>query len=311
MNREQVISVLRKNKLFNNINNWEITPIYQGKAAEFACNIKNSSYSYFVKDIKENEKNALYMILPLKSTHFVKTSFLDLLQDNVLVADFVDGGNYTSSRLSESLIIEYAAMQKALNDREYFKKHFRGQSSVYKMADDGYFKKTADERIKLSLRILEYFLKRGNSQMRSCYMLFKEIDKLADSIIYNYYSMPFAWLHNDFRSQNMVGELPVLVDWGESYGYGPFLQDIAPYMLDNSSDIELYFSVLFGNPKFDSIQVDKWLVSVLIYRLAGEIIWHYFNTYRNSKNLYCIYAVLENNYPAYRKIGEHLKLYYR
>ena len=309
MKKESIFAILRAEGQFIDIEKWAITTIFQGKAAEYVCKLEKDHISYFVKDITPNEKNTLHMILPLNFKHFIKTPFANLLEKGVLVADFVEGGNYKGTRLSSSLLTDYASMQITLNNKDYYDMHYKGDKNIYLTADDGYFRKSAYERIKLSIRILGYLYKKNDKLMNKYYILFNEIERVLDSIVYYYYSMPFGWLHNDFRNENMVGDLPVVIDWGASHGYGPFLHDLAPYLLGNNDDIQLFISTAFDNHIPDHTQINRWLVSVLIYRLAGEIVWRYFSSFRKIESFDNFFNEFENNYPVYGIIGKYLYLY--
>ena len=88
--------------------------------------------------------------------------------------------------------------------------------------------------------------------------------------------MPFAWQHHDFREANIVGTPQRLVDWGSSYGHGPFLFDLAPFLVDDARGSRLYRQELEICRGVSDNVFDAWMqaalaaafASLLMYRLC-------------------------------------------
>jgi thiamine kinase-like enzyme len=92
-------------------------------------------------------------------------------------------------------------------------------------------------------------------------------------------AVPFAWIHNDFRDENIVGADgdgggQRLIDWGSSYGYGPYLYDIAPYLLESGEAMRAYAveSTIWRRRTVDQRSSD--LIVCATAALLGYLHWH-------------------------------------
>jgi hypothetical protein len=84
----------------------------------------------------------------------------------------------------------------------------------------------------------------------------------------------FARQHHDFKEDNIIGEPQKLIDWGSSYGYGPFLFDLAPFLVNDPDSLETFIKSSDNRKNTPRKQIDRWLHAPLGARFLGLLRWH-------------------------------------
>src|SRR3989338_11694267 len=158
----------------------------------------------------------------------------NLLKKNVLVQQCVSGKHLKSKKAIDiKLVREFAKFQNGLNKEEIINKinKFSGCNSTV-IDESDFFRKGIYSNFdydkdlfilkKFKLPIVDKFIK-----------LLNYIRKDKENIIDDFCKMPFARQHHDFKEDNIICNPQKLVDWGSSYGHGPFLFDLAPFLVNN------------------------------------------------------------------------------
>jgi hypothetical protein len=93
-----------------------------------------------------------------------------------------------------------------------------------------------------------------------------------------YGSMPFGWMHNDFREDNILRGPPQQVaDWGSCFGMGPFLNDLAPFLLGSPERLAVFTARSNICRMSRPDQIREWLRAAAQARFVGLL--HYLDGY--------------------------------
>lgn len=101
-----------------------------------------------------------------------------------------------------------------------------------------------------------------------------QVGEREDELAERFGNTPFAWVHNDFRDENLVGKPPKLIDWGSSYGYGPYLYDIGPYLVESDEAMRAFAgeSAIYQSRSQGEREGD--LLACTAAALTGYLHWH-------------------------------------
>jgi hypothetical protein len=233
MDFSTLVSLLQSHAEFHTISEWVITRVESGITSPHKYRFQSQHADYFIKEITVQEQNALRLL----HTHQLRIApplpYPDLLEQMILVTTFFPGGCNRDKTLPLTLLTNYAEMQNTLNREDVLLKPDRFNSNHSNEQDRGFYRRTvADnpEEWKQNLHTIQ----RYNLPVVDSYLaLANKLDNNRQRIAEDFAAMPFGWLHNDFRLENFVGTPPVVMDWGSSYGHGPFLYDLAPFLLND------------------------------------------------------------------------------
>jgi hypothetical protein len=211
---------------------WHAEPITLGGVSRHTYRLQTPSADLFVKTTRDNESRRLRLLAYLDLAVCPRILYPELLDENLLVAQYVPDGPLREKRLEPGPVVNYCAMQNELNQRhlfesvepftrcEFHKDDAGGcyHSLIARELEEGYPKLIA-LRV-YGLPIIEEYVEMA-----------ERVGEHSDRIAHAYATMPFAWLHHDFREDNIVGSPQKLSDWGSSYGHGPFAFDLAPFLI--------------------------------------------------------------------------------
>ena len=110
---------LQTERAFQELDTWTITAVSGGYTSPHTYRLRSGDKDYFVKEIKDNEREILKLLTPLVLTHVIKVTHPDLLDRNILVAEYVAGGPITSKVLEPGLIRDFATIQNHFNSPEF------------------------------------------------------------------------------------------------------------------------------------------------------------------------------------------------
>ena len=162
------------------------------------------------------------------------------------------------------------------------------------------FKENILNKINVALRVFELLQRQTKGKLFYYDKIFRAITLKKFEIADCYCSMPLKWLHNDFQRGNLIGGKPSLVDWGESYGVGPMLHDIAPFLsneiLSNCLDIISY------EYKKSNEECYRWFFAALCIRFVCELVWQYINYFRTSSQIITNLETYNQQYPSYNQL---------
>jgi aminoglycoside phosphotransferase (APT) family kinase protein len=110
--------------------------------------------------------------------------------------------------------------------------------------------------------------------------------------------MPFARQHHDFREGNILGENPqVIIDWGSSYGHGPFLYDLAPFLLNHQENLAIFIQHSDICKQAGRTAIKRWLYVAACARFMT--FFTYIRERADCEKVKDLEAFLEYHYQTY------------
>jgi hypothetical protein len=249
----------------------DLTP---GKpTADRAYRLCRGARCYFVKRVKDNERVALQLVGALAPDLSPRVVYPDLLADGVLVSAYVPGGHVRTKKLEPDLIRRFAAMQNALNDpaRMAAVPAFAGRT--IRTEDDGFFRDGFSRFFDTGYAKLLALRRYDLPIVVACIALADHLRAQRAAIIDTFCTMPFAWQHHDFKENNIVGSPQMLVDWGSSYGHGPFLFDLAPFLLNDAEGLAVFAVHSDIARAHGPDALARWLYAAAAIRFVGLMQW--------------------------------------
>lgn len=128
-----------------------------------------------------------------------------------------------------------------------------------------------------------------------------KVGEREDQLAERFGNTPFAWIHNDFRNENIVGNPPKLIDWGSSYGYGPYLYDIGPYLVESDEAMRAFAgeSAIYQSRSQSARQGD--LLACTAAALTGYLHWHLGDMLKDGE-MERVRSALERRRKQYRRL---------
>jgi len=294
-------SCLEAHPRFEDLGRWQIVTIRSGMTSPHTYRFRLEEQDYFVKEVKANEARALRLL-----THFglgiaPQVVVPELLQDNILVAEYIEGMPIASKQLPADLIERYANMHNVLNDREALLGSEAFEGCTFTTEDDGFYRRSImrclDQGYEnlLSLRRHDLPVVEAFTEIADC--IRADRDAVADA----FSGMPFAWLHHDFREAQIIGDPPVLVDWGSSYGHGPFLFDLGPFLIGDGEGLQTFVARSEICRRASPVSIERWLFAATCAAFAGFTLWRLgeFGYVDGRQSREACRALLEYEYPAF------------
>lgn len=252
---------LSSHPAFADLEQWQVTPVRGGLVSAHASRLRRGDADYFVKELKDNERDVLKRLVPLRLEHVLRVVYPELLDRGILVADFVPGGPITGKRLEPGLVCDYATIQNCVtsdsageSNRAFYR------DSLVRWWDGG--------RANLDRLTAE----RGWSVLDGWRSVAECLDREHDAVIEEFGRMPFAQVHNDFREENILAGPPqVIVDWGSSYACQPFLSDLAPFCLGHPETLSIFAKHSAICRAADMGCVGRWLFVCACARFWGDL----------------------------------------
>ncbi|MBS3148060.1 phosphotransferase [Candidatus Woesearchaeota archaeon] len=302
MELEKLKNILKTKKEFADLDAWKFDKIHLGSIGKHTHILSKGGKSYFIKDIKENEANALQVVGTINLESIIRVSYPDLLEKKVLVAEYVHGKPIKTKKLSVQLIRDFTEMQNRLNHRTYWKRnHLSGNKFSDK--DDGFFKKGyASYFISGYKNIIKLRTLIDHPIINKYIQLVHYLKRDKTRIINDASGMPFAWQHHDFREDNIIQSKrrQIIVDWGSSYGYGPFMFDLAPFLLRNKRTLDNYIKNSDICKTYKRRQVERWVYVAAAIRLMAALNYYFENIEEKVKNKEKTINFLEYEYDTYK-----------
>jgi hypothetical protein len=300
---DELLARLRGKAEFQRIEEWTIRRIASQTSAHtyhFRC----AHVEYFVKLIKDNERRILQVLDRLGLELAPRVIYSDLLEDDILVAEFIPGGQLQSKRLDPVLVQRYALMQNALNDESLFREGNPASGCAFSDHDDGFYRagfmRCLEEGYEELLRLRHHRLAIVERYVRLAEHVRANRAWIADE----YADMPFAWLHHDFKENNIVGHPPKLVDWGSSYGHGPFLYDLGSFVRQDAQTMATFVQHSDICRSVAPAQIRRWAYVSTCSNLAGFVLWRLKEPGGNWSTRAECQAFLEYEYAAYHDLLE-------
>lgn len=290
MDIDELLAHLKTKAEFEDLEQWTITEEGLGRTSRHTLRLRHGAKDYFLKDVKDNEREILRLLAPLQLTHVVKVVYPDLLDKNILVAEYVDGGPIRSKELEPGLIRDFATVQNHFNSPVFI--------SEPRQDDDFFFARFLIRSFEtgynnlLQLRIHSFPVVKKYVEIAEHLMAHK------DQIVAEFSSTPFARQHHDFREGSILGRDPqVIIDWGSSYGHGPFLYDLAPFLFGHKENLGVFMQHSDICKKADRKTIARWLYVATCARFVSFLT--YIRELTETERINNLEAFLEYHYQTY------------
>jgi len=231
MDRSELLDLLLTEAGLADARTAEITPIAGGLTSPLHVRVQSPRYDVAVKLVRDHERDILLRMHPLGLTHVERVLYPRLLERNLLVTPFDSSGSMRDLHLAPTLVAEFALIQNELSD-----------PSTHGARERAFYGRGAE--IWAREAVTRWRGLRSASPIVDRYEpLIDLVDRASETIGEAYGALPFARMHHDFREENILAGPPQrIVDWGSSYGDGPFLFDLAPFCLGDAATWRVYRS---------------------------------------------------------------------
>jgi len=270
--------------------NWLISEVTIGNTSPNRYRLINGDCDFFAKEIKNNERDILKVIRNLGLKHIEEIICPDLLEDNILITQFVEAGHIKNMDIGSGLIEDLAKIQNY-----YFEKDFQKEPTDVERTGWGNFLEGHYTRSSAKLEELKDTYPDIIPGYKN---IFDKLEQHFDNIKASYIQMPFRHLHNDFREENILASSPPkIIDWGSSYGFGPMLYDIAPFILYKPQLLDNYRRIIAGFEDNSDKEFLKWTY------ICGVARFYAFLTYiKEFSQSDGIEKALKQKYPVWEKL---------
>ena len=228
-----------------------------------------------VKETRPNETLILRVHAHLGSDVAPRIHHPELLKESLLVWDYVTPA--TPGPIGAGLAKAYARFQNATEDGTIFDE--LALPAKRDKSGHEFYADTLNRCLAHSWNNVQKLEGIGLAKSQAICEVLELVGERAKELADEFGAAPFAWIHNDFRDENIVGAEgdsgeQRLIDWGSSYGYGPYLYDIAPYLLESGEAMRAYGteSAIWRHRTADQRSSD--LIVCAAAALLGYLHWH-------------------------------------
>ena len=190
-------------------------------------------------------------------------------------------------------------MQNLLNQEHAFRESDALRGCAFTREDDGFYRSSITRCIERAhdLPVVEAFIEIAD-----------HIHAHRATITDAFCSMPFGWLYHDFREIQIIGDPPRLIDWGSSYGHGPFLFDFAPFLVNDERGLAAFFAHSDICRSATEDEIERCLHAANCAHFAGFTLWRLSDppVVSQVQTREGCRALLAYEYPAYRRVIEHI-----
>jgi hypothetical protein len=294
-------SCLQAHPRFSHWDRWQIEDVTSGLTSPHTYRFRFDDQDYFVKEIKPNEARILRLLAHFRLRIAPRVILPEILDDLILVSEYLEGDPLASKKLPRGLIERYADMQNVLNDRDALLRTGAFAGCSFTTADDGFYRRSIlrcmDRGYENLLSLRRHDLAIVEAYIEIADQVRADRDAIADA----FSGMPFAWLHHDFREAQILGDPPVLVDWGSSYGHGPCLFDLSPFLIGDPEGLRTFVArseVCRGAAR---ASIEGWLYAATCAAFAGFALWRLgeFGYVDGRQDRGACRALLEYEYPPF------------
>lgn len=271
MDFPQIKNLLIASGRFDDLDRYDISPVAGGTVSSNVYRLRRDGGDYLVKEVQPNERNTMQLLHRLGLAICQEIVCPELLEQFVLVTPFIAGEPARGKSLEPELVADYAAMQNALNTRALFDSGNVPPRCKFTAADEGGFARGLIARgCTQGLKNLQAVqLPVAKRYLAMADRIARDQERIADA----HGSMPFGWLHHDFREANILGTPQTLVDWGSSWGHGPFLFDLAPFLALDDAAMRAFAAHSDICRQETQAEIDHWLRAALCAVFCGFLLW--------------------------------------
>jgi len=270
---KDIKETLQQEKEFRDLTKWKFKHIPLGEM-QHTYLISRGQKNYFLKELKTHEAQMEFFLCKCNLKHLPSSIYPNLLKHKILVRKFISGRMLRSKNIDLGLLRDFAMMRNTLNKKTFFDKHNIMGLKNYSQKDDGFYARELYSSFLKAPRILKALQKYKLQEVTDFQNILSHLKKDKKAIIHDFVSMPFAKQHQDFREDNIIvgtDGKQRLIDWGSSYGYNPFMYDVAPFLVHNPKALQKYVKIS-NICKGKSQKVSgRWLYVALVARFLDVI----------------------------------------
>ena len=260
---------LQSSPIFRDLERWTITDTDSGLTSPNSYRFQCDDLDYFVKEIKKNEGRILSLL-----THFgleiaPRIVLPELLEQDIAVYEYVRGTPLEGKTLPQTLIENYARMQNVLNQAHILRQADAFRGCTFTSEDDGFYRNSITRCIDQGYENLLKLRAHNLPIVQAFIELADHVRTHRVPIVDGFAGMPFGWLHHDFREIQIIGDPPKLIDWGSSYGHGPFLFDLAPFLVNDERGLATFVAHSDICRSATRAEIERWLYAANCASLGG------------------------------------------
>jgi hypothetical protein len=294
---------LKKIKEFSDFSNWKIKKLNVGEMHHTYIFSKEKK-RYFIKEVKLHEAQVNYFLSILKLKHLPYSNYPEILRKNILILDFIDGGmmKQKSRKIDLDLVKDFAIFQNKMNDKKFFNRNNKFKLNNFSKKNNGWFTGRFERNLVYGKINLIKLKKRYKFPIINRYIQIADALKINENKISSEFAnMPFARQHHDLREDNIIGKEHKLIDWGSSYGYGPFMYDLCLFLFDDKT-LNIFVKNSDIARKASKEQIKRWLYVALADRFTDFCKWHLRFGTPNLASKSRLKRILEYNYKTYKHL---------
>ena len=299
---------LQSSPTFHELERWTITDTDSGMTSPNSYRLQRGDRDYFVKEIKENEKRILGFLAHSGLEIAPRIVCPELLAQGIVVYEYVHGTALKSKMLPPKLIRDYALLQNLLNREHVLRQTEALRGYTFDGVDDGFYRNSItrciDQGYENLLQLRAYDL----PIVQAFVEIADHIRAYRTAITDDFAGMPFGWLHHDFREAHIIGDPPKLIDWGSSYGHGPFLFDLAPFLTNDARGLDTFIAHSDICRSATRAEIERWLYAANCASLGAFMLWRLgelgYASLKQTRE--SCRTLLAYEYPSYQGIVHHI-----
>jgi hypothetical protein len=302
MEFSDITKELAKIPEFSNIKDWKIKRLGIGEMFHTYIFSKGKK-KYFIKETKEHEAQVNYFLAVLKLGHIPYSVYPELLKKNILVLNFIEGGMMpqTNRKIDLDLLKDFTIFQNKMTNKKFFDRYNILKLDNFSTKNDSWFTGRLQRNLAAGKENLIKLKRKYGWKIIDNYIKIADFLKLdEDNISKEFADMPFARQHHDLREDNIIGKKHKLIDWGSSYGYGPFVYDVCLFLINNKKAFDTFVKNSDIAKKYSRKQLERWLYVALADRFDDFCKWHLKPGTPNLISKNKLNRILNYNYKTYK-----------
>jgi len=302
----EIEDALRSIPEFSDLKSWKMKRLEVGEMHHTYVFSKGAK-KYFIKEVKPHEAQANYFLYALKLPHLPYTAYPQLLENKVLVIPYIEGGMMPEKerKLDYGLLRDFITFQNKMNDKKFFRKYNPPELENLKKRDDNWFTGRFEVNLKEGRKNLLMVKRKYPLSIVDRYLeIYDLLRKDEHGISKDYAGMPFTRMHHDFKENNILGKKHKLIDWGSSYGRGPFMFDLSIFLVHDKKAMDIFMKESNIARQASREQVERWLYVALANRFNDFCKWYIRPGSVHLKSEAKLKNILNHNYKTYRYLIE-------
>ena len=301
MEFSEIEKALKNIEEFSDFKSWSLKRLKIGEMYHTYV-LSKGNKKYFIKEIKPHEAQILYFLNKINLKHIPGAVNLRLLDKKILLSEFIEGHMLKFRKIDLGLLNDFIIFQNKMKDKKFFDRYNHFKLKNYSNSDNGFFKSRFKSELKTGRMNLinakrKYTIPIIDKYLQICDYLKLNQDKISE----DFSKMPFTRQHHDFKENNIIKSKngDILIDWGSSYGYGPFMYDLAIFLIHDKKALKILMNKSNLANKYSKAQIERWLYVSLAYRYTDFTNWYIRKKAPNLESEIKLKKILNYNYKTY------------